>query len=197
MPPVKVSPDKVREFADAQSFYDWLAKHHDVETEVWIKLHKKGSGLASITPVEAIDAALCWGWIDAIRKGLDDKSFLQRFTRRGSKSTWSQVNVDNVARLIEEGRMTEHGLRHVEAAKADGRWDKAYRIKDAEVPADLLVAIEASPAANETFARLSSQNRFALIFRTNALKTQAGRAKRIAAFVAMLARGETIYPQKK
>lgn len=197
MPPVLVDPQKVHEFKDAQSFHDWLAKHHDRETELWIKIHKKGSDLPSISHVEAIDAALCWGWIDAIRKGFDDRSFLQRYTPRGKKSTWSKVNVDNVTRLIAEGRMTGHGLRHVEAAKADGRWDKAYRIKDAELPADLRAAIDAEPKAQAMFATLSSQNRFALIFRTNAMKTAAGRKKRIAAFVDMLKRGETIHPQKR
>ena len=111
MAPVNVDPDKVREFKDEQAFYDWLGKHHDSEDEVWIKIHKVGSGLPSITPKEAIDVVLCWGWIDAIRKGFDDKSFLQRYTPRGKKSIWSQINVDNVARLIEEGRMTEHGLK--------------------------------------------------------------------------------------
>lgn len=94
---------------------------------------------------------LCWGWIDAIRKRFDDKSFLQRYTRRGTKSVWSKINVDNVARLIDEGRMTPHGLRHVDAAKADGRWAKAYRIKDAPFPADLKTAIDADPLAKATF----------------------------------------------
>lgn len=197
MPPVHVDPAKVHEFPNAASFFAWLRENHDRETEVWIKLHKLSSGLPSITPAEAIDACLCWGWIDAIRKGLDDKSYLQRYTRRGPKSTWSQINVDNVARLIAEGRMTEHGLKHVEAAKADGRWDKAYRVKDAPLPEDLKAAIEAEPAAREMFGKLSAQNRFALIFRLNALKTPAGRQKRIAAFVEMLKRGETIHPQNK
>lgn len=197
MPPVKVDPAKVREFKNLQSFYDWLAKNHETETEVWIKIHKVGSGLPSITPVEAIDAVLCWGWIDAIRKGFDDKSYLQRYTWRGKRSTWSQINVDNVARLVEEGRMTEHGLRHVEAAKADGRWDNAYRAKGAEIPADLQAAINAEPKAKAMLDTLSAQNRFALILRTTSMKTEAGRKKKIADFVEMLKRGETIYPQAK
>ena len=146
MAPVKVDPDKVHEFPDPASFYAWLGKHHDTETEVWIKIHKVGSGLKSITPKEAIDVVLCWGWIDAVRKGLDDKSFLQRYTPRGKKSIWSQINVDNVARLIDEGRMTEHGLKQVEAAKADGRWDRAYGSgKDMKIPDDLQAAIDAEP----------------------------------------------------
>ncbi|WP_054311546.1 YdeI/OmpD-associated family protein [Mesorhizobium sp. 1M-11] len=196
MAPVVVDPAKVREFPDADSFYGWLSLNHANETEIWIKIHKVGSGLPSITPLEAIDAVLCWGWIDAIRKGLDKTSYLQRYTPRGRKSIWSQINVDNVARLIEEGRMTEHGLRQVDAAKADGRWAKAYKgSKDMTVPDDLRAAIDAEPAARAMFARLSSQNRFALVLRTHNMKTEAGRTKKIADFVAMLKRGETIYPQ--
>ena len=197
MAPVRVDPDKVREFKDAASFYQWLARHHDKENEVWIKIHKVGSGLKSITPKEAIDVVLCWGWIDAVRKPFDDRSYLQRYTPRGRKSTWSQINVDNVARLIAEGRMTEHGLRQVDAAKADGRWHRAYSIRDTKIPDDLQAAIDAEPKAREMLAKLSAQNRFALAFRTDNMKTAAGRKKRIAAFVEMLKRGETIHPQRK
>lgn len=197
MAPVFVDPAKIREFVDADAFYRWLGDNHDKADELWIKIHKVGSGLPSITAKEAIDVVLCWGWIDGIRKGFDDKSFLQRYTPRGRKSIWSRINVDNVARLIEEGRMTEHGLAHVAAAKADGRWERAYAsVKDMSLPADLLAAIEAEPKAREMFERLSSQNRFALAFRLHNIKTEAGRRKKIETFVAMLARGETIYPQK-
>src|SRR5437764_4782786 len=114
MPPVKVDPAKVRTFKDATSFYTWLAKNHDEAHEVWIKIHKVGSGLKSITQKEAIDVVLCWGWTDGICKRFDERSYLQRYSPRGRKSVWSQINVDNVARLIKEGRMTEHVLRHVE-----------------------------------------------------------------------------------
>ena len=197
MPPVHVDPAKVHEFRDADAFYRWLGEHHESADEVWIRIHKVSSGLPSITPKEAIDAALCWGWIDAIRKGLDEKSYLQRYTPRGAKSTWSKINVDNVARLVEEGRMTEHGLSHVEAAKADGRWQRAYRVKDNELPADLKAAIDAEPAAKAMLEKLSSQNRFALAFRVGNMKTEAGRKRKIADFVEMLKRGETIHPQKR
>jgi uncharacterized protein YdeI (YjbR/CyaY-like superfamily) len=198
MAPVYVDPDKVLEFKDEQAFYDWLSKHHDSWDEVWIKIHKVGSGLPSITAKEAIDVILCWGWIDAVRKSFDDKSFLQRYTRRGRKSIWSKINVDNVARLTKSGRMTEHGLKHVEAAKADGRWDKAYGAgKDLKIPDDLQAAIDAEPAAREMLGRLSEQNRFAIAFRTHNMKTEAGRKKKIESFVDMLKRGETIYPQGK
>lgn len=195
MAPVVVNPDNVREFRDFRAFYDWLALHHRTAEEVWIKIHKQGSGLPSITPKEAIDAELCWGWVDGIRKGLDDKSFLQRYTPRRKGSVWSQVNRDNVDRLTAAGLMQPSGQAQVDLAKADGRWDAAYSIAKTEVPADLLAAIEAEPAAAEFFRTLSSQNRFALVFRTTSLKTAAARARKIAGFVDMLKRGETIYPQ--
>ena len=195
MPPTKINPDKVRAFKDADSFYRRLGKHHDKEAEIWIKIHKVDSGLKSITPKEAIDVVLCWGWIDGLRKGFDDKSFLQRYTPRTRKSIWSQINVDNVARLIKEGLMTDHGLKQVDTAKADGRWARAYNSKDMKVPDDLQAAIDAEPKAKAMLAKLSAQNRFALAFRTQNMKTEAGRKKKIEAFVAMLKRGETIYPQ--
>ncbi len=198
MPPGKVDPSTVHTFKDAASFYNWLAKRHDKNDEVWIKIHKVDSGLKSITHKEAIDVVLCWGWIDGLRMGFDDRSFLQRYSPRKRKSVWSQINVGNVARLIKEGRMTGHGLAHVEAAKADGRWARAYKSgKDMKIPADLQAAIDASPKAKAMLATLSEQNRFALAFRTHNMKTQTGRKKKIEAFVAMLKRGETIYPQRK
>lgn len=198
MVPIIVDPDKVHEFADADSFYRWLGQHHDRETEVWIKIHKVASGLPSITPAQAIEVVLCWGWIDAIRKGFDDKSFLQRYTQRGRKSIWSQINVATVARLIADGRMTAHGLAQVDAAKADGRWDRAYGgSKTMVIPPDLQQAIDAAPLAKTMLATLSAQNRFALAFRLHNMKTETGRQKKIATFVAMLIRGETFYPQGK
>jgi uncharacterized protein YdeI (YjbR/CyaY-like superfamily) len=198
MAPVVPDPRRIKTFASEAAFEAWLAVHHDTEPEVWIKMHKKSSRMASVTPAQALDVALCWGWIDAIRKSLDERSFLQRYTPRGPKSTWSQINRGHVARLVAAGRMTPHGQRQVDAAKADGRWDAAYApIRDASestVPADLRAAIAANPRAKRTFDSLNKANLFALAFRTNALKTPAGRAKKIEALVAMLARGETILP---
>ena len=197
MAAIDVNPAHVREFVDADAFYDWLSKHHDRQDEVWIKIHKLASGLPSITPVQAIDVVLCWGWIDGVKKSFDAQSYLQRYTPRIKKSIWSQINVANVARLIEEGRMTPHGLREVEAAKADGRWDRAYGSgKGMKIPDDLQAAIDACPKAKAMLGRLTEQNRFALAFRTHNMKTPAGRQKKIETFVAMLERGETIYPQK-
>lgn len=195
MAPVVVPTDKLHEFVDFDAFYGWLSQNHQDADEVWIRIFKKGSGRPTLTPVEAIEAVLCWGWIDAIKKSWDEVSFVQRYCPRRPKSVWSQVNRDNVARLTEAGLMTEFGLVHVEAAKADGRWDAAYKTTQ-EPPADLLAAIAANPAAQKTYAGLTAQNRFALTFRTISLKTEAGRKKRIGEFVDMLARGETIYPQK-
>ncbi|HXD39053.1 MAG TPA: YdeI/OmpD-associated family protein [Ramlibacter sp.] len=196
MAPVYVDPGKVFEFPDAQSFHKWLSAHHRSENEVRIKIHKVNSGLKSITPKEAIDVALCWGWIDAVRKAYDPKSYLQRYTPRGPKSIWSQINVANVARLEREGRMTAHGLRQVELAKADGRWDRAYASGgDMALPEDLLAALEAEPKARKTLAKLNAQNRYALAFRLHNMKTEAGRKRKIASFVQMLKRGETIHPQ--
>ncbi len=196
MAAVLVNIDKVSEFKNAESFDQWLSQHHHKEDELWIKLHKVDSGLKSITPKEAIDVVLCWGWIDGVRKGLDDKSYLQRYTPRRKKSIWSQINVDNVARLINEGRMTENGLNEVEAAQADGRWDRAYGSgKDMKIPDDLEAAIDAKPVASRMLDTLSAQNRFALAFRMDNVKTEVGRRKKIDTFVEMPERGETIYPQ--
>lgn len=195
MASVRVEPNRVREFKDEPSFYLWLGKHWDKETEVWIKIHKVGSGIASITPKQAIDVVLCWGWIDGIRKGFDETSFLQRYTPRGKNSVWSQINVANVERLTKAGRMQPSGLATVAAAKVDGRLRRAYSSTKTEPPEDLLAAIRAEPKALATYEGLSSQNRFSLTFRTLNMKTTEGRKKKIAAFVAMLKKGETIHPQ--
>lgn len=198
MAPIVPNPKAIKSFASEAAFEAWLAAHHDTATELWLKLHKKGSGLASVTYAQALDVALCWGWIDGLKKSFDDRSFLQRFTPRKPRSVWSQVNRDHVARLTAAGRMTPHGQAHVEAARADGRWEAAYapiRAASAEaLPADLRAAIDADPRAKATLATLDRQNLFALAFRVANMKTAAGRTKKIAALVAMLARGDTISP---
>ena len=178
-----------------------MKANHARATELWVKLRKKRSGLPSVSAADALDVMLCWGWIDAIRKGLDDTSFLQRYTPRRAKSMWSQVNRDHVARLIDAGRMRPAGHRQIDAAKADGRWKAAYapmRKASAEtMPADLRAAIEANPRARKMFRTLNRRNLFSLAFRTNNMKTPAGRARKIASLVAMLARGETIAPERR
>ena len=192
------NPKRIRSFKDAVAFEAWLSKNHQREPELWLKIHKKNSGLASVTYAEALEVVLCWGWIDGLRVGFDEHSFLQRYTPRRAKSIWSQVNRDHITRLSAAGRMTEHGQRQVDAAKADGRWDAAYApirlASPGSVPLDLRKAIDANPRAKTTFASLNRMNLFALIFRTNNMKSPAGRAKKIATLVEMLARGEVIVP---
>ncbi|WP_437585355.1 YdeI/OmpD-associated family protein [Sorangium sp. So ce1000] len=199
MAPIIPNPDKIKSFPTEAAFEAWMAENHARETELWLKIHKKDSGMPTVTYAQALDVALCWGWIDGIRKALDESSFLQRYTPRKARSVWSQINRDHVARLTAAGRMTPHGQRHVDAAKTDGRWQAAYApmrsATEATLPEDLRAAIEANPRARETFQTLGRQNLFALAFRTNNMKTPAGRAKKIAALVAMLARGETIVPE--
>jgi uncharacterized protein YdeI (YjbR/CyaY-like superfamily) len=193
---VTPDPARIHAFKTAKAFEAWMRKHHDKEPEVYLRIFKVQSGIEGIRIGEALDVVLCWGWIDGLRKSLDESSYLQRYTPRRAQSPWSQINREHVARLIAAGRMTEHGLREIEKAKADGRWDRAYAPgRDTEVPLDLRQAIEANPKALATFRTLNRQNQFALAFRLGQLKTEAGRQKRIAAFVEMLAAGKLIHPQ--
>jgi uncharacterized protein YdeI (YjbR/CyaY-like superfamily) len=199
MAPVIPNPERIRAFRSEAAFDAWLRSNHARETEVWLRIYKKGSGKPTVTNAQALDVALCWGWIDGIRKAFDEESFLQRYSPRRARSIWSQINREHIARLIAAGRMKPPGLRQVDAAKADGRWDAAYApiraASVATIPDDLRAAIDADPLARKTFQTLGRQNLFALAFRTNNMKTRAGRARKIASLVAMLARGETISPE--
>jgi uncharacterized protein YdeI (YjbR/CyaY-like superfamily) len=201
MAPIIPDPKKIKSFRTEAAFENWLRRNHARETELWLRIYKKASGVPTITTAHALDVALCWGWIDGIRKAFDERSFLQRYSPRRASSVWSQINREHVGRLTAAGRMTPHGQRQVDAARADGRWDAAYApIRSATtdtIPGDLRAAIEASPRARRTFRKLGRQNLFALAFRTNNMKTPAGRARKIAALVAMLARGETIVPERR
>jgi uncharacterized protein YdeI (YjbR/CyaY-like superfamily) len=192
-------PTRIKRFKTEAAFEAWMRRHHMREGEVWLRIYKKSTGKPGVTVAQALDVALCWGWIDGIRKGFDDESFLQRYTPRRPRSLWSQINREHVARLTSAGRMQPPGQRQVDAARADGRWDAAYApmraTTSATIPADLRAAIEADPRARRTFERLGRQNLFALAFRTNGMKTAAGRARKIASLVALLARGETIIPE--
>ena len=194
------NPRKIRGFRDESAFEKWLGANHDRETELWLKIYKKASGVPTVTYAQALDVALCWGWIDGLKKSFDEEAFLQRFSPRRPKSVWSQINREHIARLIKAGRMTPHGQRHVDAARSDGRWAAAYApirtATAAGIPEDLRAAIGANARARRTFRTLNRQNLFALAFRTNNMKTPAGRARKIADLVAMLARGETILPQR-
>jgi uncharacterized protein YdeI (YjbR/CyaY-like superfamily) len=183
--------------ADAAALRDWLAAHHDTSPGVWLALANKGGTTTSLTWQQAVDEALCVGWIDGQRRKRDDQTSLIRFTPRRARSVWSKRNVENVARLITEGRMLPAGLAAVEAAKADGRWAAAYApSSESEVPADLAEAIAAVPAAQAMFDVLTKTNRYALIYRVGAAKRPETRQRKIEEYVAMLARHETIHPQK-
>ena len=183
--------------ADAEALRAWLAKHHATSAGVWLALTRKGGAVTTLTWQQAVDEALCFGWIDGqARKGDQEISWI-RFTPRRPRSIWSQRNVEHVARLEAQGRMQPPGRAAVQAAQADGRWAAAYApASEAEVPADLLAAIAADPAAQAMFDVLTKANRFALIYRVNSVKRAQTRERKISELVAMLARHETIYPQK-
>ncbi len=182
----------------AQADWDaWLAENGAGSVGLWMKLAKKSAGVPSVTKARAIETALSRGWIDGQLDRFDDHFWLVRFTPRGPKSKWSQINRATAARLITEGRMTPAGLAEVEKAKADGRWNAAYAPQSrAEIPDDLRAALAAAPEAKAFFDTLKGANRYAVLYRVHDAKTAATRAARIEKFVAMLARGETVYPAK-
>jgi uncharacterized protein YdeI (YjbR/CyaY-like superfamily) len=181
-------------FASAADWERWLEAHH-ASPGVWIKVAKKGSGIESVSTAEALEVALCFGWIDSRREALDDEYFLQRYTPRQPRGRWSRINREKVERLISEGRMRPAGLAEVERAKADGRWDAAYDgARTATVPDDLRRELDTRPAARAFFETLNSQNRYAILYRLQDAKRPETRARRLAKFVAMLEAGETIHP---
>jgi uncharacterized protein YdeI (YjbR/CyaY-like superfamily) len=185
--------------ADAPEWHAWLSENHAQPRGVWLVLSKKGTtSPTSLTYSQAVEEALCHGWIDGQAKPRDDSTYRQRFTPRRARSTWSQRNVGLVARLASEGRMQPAGIAEVERAKADGRWAAAYPGQAAtDVPADLASALAESPRATAMFAILTAQNRFAILYRLAATRRTTTRNQRIEHYVAMLSRGETLYPQKR
>jgi uncharacterized protein YdeI (YjbR/CyaY-like superfamily) len=185
--------------ADAAAWHAWLAANHDAAAGVWLVLAKKGADEPTTLSYEqALDEALCHGWIDGQVRRRDERSFRQRFTPRRARSQWSARNVGHVERLRGERRMRAPGERAVAAAQADGRWDAAYAgPRTIEVPDDLAKALAAQPRAQQMFALLTSQNRYAVLLRIDSAKRSDTRARRIEKFVAMLARGETVYPQRR
>jgi uncharacterized protein YdeI (YjbR/CyaY-like superfamily) len=181
-------------FCDGESFEKWLDRQSANAAGAWLKFPKKAAGVPGPTKAEVIDAALCYGWIDGQLDKYDDKYWLVRFTPRKARSKWSQVNKTRATQLLAEGRMREAGLAQIEAAKADGRWAAAYEpASSATVPADLQDALKANPSAAEFFATLNGQNRYAILYRIGSAKRPQTRARKIAEYVAMLERGETIH----
>jgi uncharacterized protein YdeI (YjbR/CyaY-like superfamily) len=181
-------------FESQAAWEGWLAENHESAPGLWLKLAKKASGIDSVTYSEAVDVALCYGWIDSQKAGFDDDYWLQRFTPRTAKSKWSKNNRQRVAELIEEGRMQPAGLREIERAQEDGRWERAYASQsNMTVPEDFQKELDDNPRAREFFANLNSSNRYAILYRIQDAKKSETRARRIAKFIDMLNAGETIY----
>jgi uncharacterized protein YdeI (YjbR/CyaY-like superfamily) len=183
------------QFACRDDWESWLEANHAIAADAWLRLAKKGSALPSVTYAEALETALCYGWIDAQKKGESDGAWLQRFTPRRPKSIWSKVNREKATALMNAGRMKPAGLEQVQRAKKDGRWDTAYDSPSrAEVPADLQAALNRNARARAFFATLDRANRYAVLFRVQTAKKPETRARRIQQFVAMLARKEKLHP---
>lgn len=181
-------------FQDEQAWEQWLAQHHGTSPGLWLRLAKKNSGLRSLSYAEALDVALCYGWIDSQKKSYDADCWLQKFTPRGPRSIWSKINVEKVKVLSRAGRMRPAGLTAVEQAKVDGRWAAAYDSqRNASVPEDFQAALDRSPEAKAFFVSLDSANRYAMLFRIQTAKRAETRAKRIENFIDMLQRGEKIH----
>ena len=184
-------------FADPAAFEAWLGEHHGSSDGLWIKFAKKASGIPSVTYKEVLAVALAYGWIDGQVKRIDDDWYRQRWTPRRARSVWSKINRAAAEAMIERGEMKPAGLAEVERAKADGRWERAYDSpKTATVPDDLRAALDAEPAAAQLFDELDGNNRYAILHRIQDAKRPETRARRIAQFVGMLARGETLHPRR-
>ena len=181
-------------FESQEAWEAWLEANHAGSNGLWVKIAKKDTGIPTVTYAEAVTAALCFGWIDGQKGKFDAQFFLQKFTPRRPKSVWSQINRDKALDLIAQGKMREAGMREVERAKADGRWDAAYASqRNITVPDDLQAALDAHPTAKAAFATLSSQNRYAILYRLTTAKKAETRQKRIEKFIAMLNANQTIY----
>jgi uncharacterized protein YdeI (YjbR/CyaY-like superfamily) len=194
MPKEAVPPPESHRFATQRAFETWLRKHHASSDGLWLLIAKPGAERATVTYAQALEVALCYGWIDGQKKALDAQHWLQRFTPRRARSLWSKTNRAKAEALIGEGRMQPSGLAEIERAKADGRWEAAYDgARTAEVPPDLQAALDAQPDARAFFATLNAANRYAVLWRVQTAKKPETRARRIETLVAMLARGEKIH----
>ncbi len=184
---------EILQCATAHEWAGWLGAHHADSAGVWLKLAKQGAPTATVTYPQALDVAICHGWIDGQKRGFDDSFWLQRFTPRGPRSKWSQINRDKATALMVAGRMQTPGLAQVQAAQADGRWEAAYEPQSrATVPEDLQAALDANPAAKDFFSTLSGARRYAFLYRLHNVRSPARRAQRIAAYVVMLSEGRTL-----
>ena len=185
----------IKSFATQRAFETWLARNHDRSDGIWLTIARKGSGVRSVTYAEAVEVALCYGWIDGQGKRFDDQQYVQKYTPRRARSRWSKINRDRAMGLIDQGRMQPAGLREIERAKADGRWDAAYDSPSTiEVPDDLREALRRNKKADAAFASLDGRNRYAILYQVHDAKRPETRARRIEKFVAMLSEGKRLYP---
>jgi len=183
-------PTRIMTFASAKDLGQWLKVNHDIESELWVKIFKKKTGIPTVTWDDIVIEVLCWGWIDGVKKSIDEQAYLQRITPRRARSNWSKRNTEHVERLIKDGRMTESGLVHVCAAKADGRWDKAYVLSEMKVPADFLAALESRPNAKQFFATLTKSSLSVIAYGLTSAKKIETRQRRFEKFINMLGREE-------
>jgi uncharacterized protein YdeI (YjbR/CyaY-like superfamily) len=188
----------IKSFPNQKSFRDWLGKNHAKTNGLWLRFYKKASGKKALTRIEALDEALCFGWIDGQANPLDDQSWLQKFTPRRPKSAWSKINTGHAERLIQSGQMTQAGFREIEKAKADGRWTAAYcSPRNAQPPADFLHALGKNKKAKAFFATLNRANIYSIVYRLQTAKKPETREKRMKLILAMMAQGKTFHPQRK
>lgn len=181
---------KVLTFETPLDLCEWLQANHAIESELWVKIFKKHSGIQSVNWDDVVIEVLCWGWIDGVKKSLDDQSYLQRITPRKSQSSWSKRNTEHLERLINEGRMKEPGLVHVQAAKEDGRWDSAYVVSEFVVPDDFLSELEKQPSAKEFFESLNKSSRYVIAYGLTSAKKEETRQRRFSKYMTMLMQGE-------
>ncbi|KIL40581.1 bacteriocin-protection protein [Gordoniibacillus kamchatkensis] len=182
-------------FQDQQALEGWLELHHDTSPGIRLQIAKKGSGVVSVSYDEALESALCYGWVDSQKEAFDEKLWIQRFTPRGPKSIWSKINKEKAERLIAEGRMKPPGMQAIDAAKRNGQWDKAYESQStASMPEDFAAELERNVKAKAFYDTLNRQNQYAILFRIHNAKKQETRVKRIAQFIEMLEKGEKLYP---
>ena len=179
-------PARIMTFASPKDLGRWLKVNHAIESELWVKIFKIKTGIPSVTWDDVVIEALCWGWIDGVKKSIDDQAYLQRVTPRKARSNWSKRNREHVERLINEGRMTESGLVHVRAAKADGRWENAYAVSEMNVPADFLAALDSKPKAKQFFETLTKSNHYVIAYGLTSVKKPETRQRRFEKFIDML-----------
>lgn len=180
------NPARIMTFASPKDLGRWLKLNHAIESELWVKIFKKKTGISSVTWDDVVVEMLCWGWIDGVKKSIDDQAYLQRVTPRKTRSNWSKRNTEHVERLISEGRMKESGLVHVRAAKADGRWENAYTVSEMKVPADFLLALETKPKAKQFFETLAKSSRSVIAHGLTSAKKPETRQRRFDKFIDML-----------